>query len=113
MSLQRYYGYMLTNISARNTLVLSTAFLLDSYSQKATFLKNVNPADSLYLATPESMTQSLVFPPKPVDQRQTPVAFTKLDKGWLGYIGDVNNDTGSQKVVLEMCRFAAYFAGSE
>jgi hypothetical protein len=104
---------MLTNTFVRNTPALSTAFLPNSYSQKAVFLKHVAPTDSLYLPSPESTTQSRVFAPEPVDQDQTPVAFTKLDRGWLGYIGDVNNETASQKVVLEMCRFATYIAGSD
>ena len=47
-----------------------------------------------------------------VNRTHTPVAFTKLENGWLGYIGDVGNVTESQKIVMEMCRFAASIAGS-
>jgi hypothetical protein len=65
------------------------------------------------MPSPESTIQSRVFPPDPVNPDQTPVAFTKLGHGWLGYLGDVNNEIGSQKIVMEMCRFATYIAGSD
>lgn len=81
--------------------------LLPSYSQKAVFLKNVNATDSIYAPSSESRTQSHVFQAETVDQDQAPVAFTKIGSGWLGYIGDVNNEEGSQNVVLAMCKFAA------
>jgi hypothetical protein len=92
---------------------LSPVFLPASYSQKAVFLKDVSKADSLYTPTAESRTQSHVFPSQPVELGQTPVALSKFKHGWVGYIGDVNNEEGSQKVVMEICRFATYFAGSE
>jgi len=92
----------------RSTPSLSPRSLPTSYSQKAVFLKNVSLRDSLYVPSPESRTQSMV-----VDPKQTPVAFTKVGHGWLGYIGDVNNEEGSQNVVMEICRFATYIAGSD
>jgi len=49
------------------------------------------------------MTQSNVFSASPVDQAQTPVAFTKIGDGSLGYIGDVNAEEESDNVVLAMC----------
>jgi hypothetical protein len=35
------------------------------------------------------------------------VAFTKVGEGWLGYIGDVNNEQGSQAVILSKLEYAA------
>jgi hypothetical protein len=35
------------------------------------------------------------------------VAFTRVGEGWLGYIGDVNNEQGSQAVIHSMLELAA------
>ena len=77
--------------------------LLESCSQKATFLKNVPRNASVYLSSGFSSTESRVFPSAPVDTAQTPVVFAKVGEGWLGYVGDVNNESGSQSIVLAMC----------
>ena len=84
--------------------------LLNEYSQKAVFLSNVAQSDSLYLPSSDSMTQSLVFSPQSVKQDQTPLAFTKVGDGWLGYVGDVNNEQGSQAVILAMLEHAAKYS---
>jgi hypothetical protein len=74
------------------------------YSQKAVFLKNVAPDAALYLPSMDSVTESHVFPSEPVKNReQTPVAFTAVEEGWLGYVGDVNAETESDAVILAMC----------
>ena len=80
--------------------------LPSSYSQKAVFLKNVASEAAWYLPSQESRTESHVFAPTPVDNRQTPVAFDAIGKGHLGYIGDVNGEEGSTAVVLAMCGLA-------
>ncbi|QDS72811.1 hypothetical protein FKW77_006631 [Venturia effusa] len=95
----------------RATPSLSPVNLDASYSQKAVHLKGVPSENALYLPSSQSRIQSFVFSPEPVDQDQTPAAFVKRGWGWLGYLGDVNNETGTQKVVMEICRFAAYQAG--
>jgi hypothetical protein len=77
-----------------------------SYSQKAVFLSNVKPNDSVYSPSPESRTQSLVFAAEPVNQNQTPAAFIQVGDGWVGYIGNVKNEAGSQAVILAMVEFA-------
>ena len=74
-----------------------------AYSQKAVFLKNVAPNAALYLPDRNSMTESHVFPSEPVDVEQTPVAFAPVGEGWLGYVGDVNTEEGSDAVILAMC----------
>jgi hypothetical protein len=98
---------MLTFHSYRSGTVLQSSSLQASYSQKALFLKNVARSDCVYLPTSESRTQSYVFPPGHVDQTQTPVALTNFGRGRLAYLGDVNNESGTQDVVLEICRAAA------
>ena len=81
--------------------------LPNSYSQKAVFLAHVARDDSVYLPSSDSVTQSLVFPPSPANQNEAAVAFTKVGEGWLGYIGDVNNEQGSQVVIHSMLELAA------
>lgn len=75
-----------------------------AYSQKAVFLKSVPTDAALYVTTEDSVTQSLVFPSKPVgDRGQTPVVFAAVGEGKLGYVGDVNAEEGSDAVILAMC----------
>jgi hypothetical protein len=76
--------------------------LANAYSQKAVFLSNVAQSDSLYLPS----SDSLVFSSRSVDQNTTPSALAKVGDGWLGYIGDVNNEQGSQAVILAMVELA-------
>lgn len=74
-----------------------------TYSQKAVFLKHVHPDDAMYRPDSESVLESLVFSPDPVDTSKTPVAFKTLGQGRVGYIGDVNAEDGSDMVILAMC----------
>ena len=77
--------------------------LPNSYSMKAVSLQSVELASRIYCPTRASTTQSNVFPSQPVtDTTQAAVAFTKIDQGWLGYIGDVNAEEESTTVVLAM-----------
>ena len=64
----------------------------------------------MYRPCLDSVTQSRVFPPEPVDPSETAVALTKIGEGWLGYVGDVNNEQGSQDVILAMLLLAAKHA---
>jgi len=74
------------------------------YSQKAIFLENVPAIDAWYLPDESSNTESYVFPNEPVQNlKQTPVAFTSIGNGKLGYVGDVNGEEGSDAVILAMC----------
>lgn len=76
--------------------------LEESYSMKTLHLKNV-PADArVYIPEASSRTQSAVFPAAAVDLHQCPAAFAKCGRGYVGYIGDVNNEEGSQKLLMAM-----------
>lgn len=84
---------------------LPSGNLPSSYSQKAVFLANVDSKAAWYLPTENSVVESLVFLPEPVtNSSETPVAFMKVGKGWLGYIGDVNGEEDTDAVVLGMLR---------
>lgn len=72
------------------------------YSMKAVHLKNTLVGSRVYVPHEQSRTQSRVFAPTAVDQGQTPAAFSKHGSGWIGYIGDVNNEEGSRSLVMAL-----------
>ncbi|KAL8403477.1 hypothetical protein RB594_008654 [Gaeumannomyces avenae] len=67
----------------------ATAGLPVEYSQKALFLKNVDKAARLYVREDK--------------ETEVAVAFAKVENGRLAYIGDVNREEGSAKVIMAMC----------
>jgi hypothetical protein len=47
-----------------------------------------------------------VFPASPANKPdQAPVISTSFDNGFLGYIGDVNQEDESSKVIIGLCSF--------
>ncbi|KAL8914975.1 MAG: hypothetical protein Q9172_006980 [Xanthocarpia lactea] len=76
------------------------------YSMKALHLKNTSVDSRVYVPLEQSRTQSMVFPPSPVDQEETPAVFSKHGSGWIGYIGDVNNEQGSRALVMALLDLA-------
>ncbi|KAF6228224.1 hypothetical protein HO133_007954 [Letharia lupina] len=81
--------------------------LEQSYSMKAVHLGNVHAADKVYVPTDHSRVQSAVFPPDRVDTAQTPAVWQKHGQGHIAYIGDVNNESGSQALIMAMLGIAA------
>ncbi|KAL8773888.1 MAG: hypothetical protein Q9209_001318 [Squamulea sp. 1 TL-2023] len=76
------------------------------YSMKAVHLKNT-PVDSrVYVPLEQSRTQSMVFAPSAVDQGEAPAVFSKHGSGWIGYVGDVNNEEGSQALIMALLDLA-------
>ena len=55
----------------------------------------------------------MFFAPEPSNPNETAVAFTQVGEGWLGYVGDVNNEKGSQAVVFSMLELAAEQSASK
>ncbi|KAI4274378.1 MAG: hypothetical protein LQ337_003977 [Flavoplaca oasis] len=72
------------------------------YSMKAVHLKNTPVASRLYVPIEQSRTESRVFPPSAVDQEETPAAFSRHGSGWIGYVGDVNNEQGSRALIMAL-----------
>ncbi|KAL9576103.1 MAG: hypothetical protein Q9212_007384 [Teloschistes hypoglaucus] len=72
------------------------------YSMKAVHLQHSTVNSRVYVPLEQSRTQSMVFPPDTVDQNESPAAWTVSGNGWLGYIGDVNNEAGSRKLLKVM-----------
>lgn len=97
----------------RTTVHLNTAMtrfdtsgLARSYSQKALHLANVAMADAVYLPHADSVVESAVFAPTSVgDRTQTPAALASVGEGWVGYLGDVNNEEDTTLVALSICKF--------
>lgn len=65
----------------------------ESYSMKTLHLKHVPGDARVYV--PEASSAA-------VDLQQCPAAFAKCGRGYVGYIGDVNNEMGSQKLLMAM-----------
>ncbi|KAL8955237.1 MAG: hypothetical protein Q9183_006733 [Haloplaca sp. 2 TL-2023] len=74
----------------------------NEYSMKAVHVEGATDDSKIYVPLEQSRVESRVFRPDLVDQRQSPAVWAKLGKGWLGYIGDVNNEEGSQKLLMVM-----------
>lgn len=67
-----------------------------SYSQKALSITNVAAKDALYLR------ERLLPGPSGGELCQAPIAFRKIGAGYMGYVGDVNHEEGSNRVILAM-----------
>lgn len=76
--------------------------LEQSYSMKAVHLTDVPATAKVYVPTDDSQVQSFVFPPDTVDTAQTPAVWQKHGQGHIAYIGDVNNESGSQALMMAM-----------
>ena len=76
--------------------------LLTLYSMKVLHVKNARPDEKIFVPVPNAMTQSNVFPPEYVDQAQAAVVGAKVGNGYLVYIGDVNAEEGSDKIILSL-----------
>lgn len=92
------------SVNNANTSIADPTGLAPRYSQKALHLQNVEAKDAVYLPTASSYTQSAVFAPGPVgDRRQTPAALGACGEGRVGYVGDVNAEVETERVVMAMC----------
>jgi hypothetical protein len=65
------------------------------YHTKAVFLRGVADEHALYRPDPEYVA----------DPTEAAVAFAPVGQGFVGYVGDVNKDLGSDAAVLIMCGF--------
>jgi hypothetical protein len=63
--------------------------LLDEYSMRVVFLSGPKPEDFIYVAGP--------------DRAQGPAVFVKYGNGFLGWIGDINQEIGTTQLLLTMC----------
>lgn len=74
-----------------------------AYSMKALFVDGVEGNQLVYVPAEGAVTESRVFPVKPViDKGEALIAVAPVGDGFVGYIGDVNNEAGSQRVFFSM-----------
>ncbi|KAJ3719711.1 hypothetical protein C8R42DRAFT_96234 [Lentinula raphanica] len=92
---------------------MALAGLEPSYSVKALNLVNVPPASTVYSPSSSSRTQTHVFPATSVDTSQTPVAYTAIEAGFMGYAGDVNAETPTTKAIMAMLHLPVDRVGPE
>ncbi|KAI0011942.1 hypothetical protein F4779DRAFT_571033 [Xylariaceae sp. FL0662B] len=64
------------------------------YWSKSLFLHHVAPEDCWYLPAPSQDDDD--------PETQTPIVFSKIGKGFLGFIGDVNQTAAADAVLLAM-----------
>ncbi|KAG6817046.1 hypothetical protein H0H87_000458 [Tephrocybe sp. NHM501043] len=84
-------------------LVKANALLAPSYSMKALHVKDISPDVVVYRPTGQSRLESLVFAPSPVTNlAESPAVRTRVGKGHVAYIGDVNWEQDTAKLVLAM-----------
>ena len=83
---------------------VSTAELDKEYSQKALHVQGAPRSAALYITTPDSRVESLVFSVSPAHNSvQAPAVFQAYGKGYVGYLGDVNGEEGTSKAILALC----------
>ncbi|OCH91987.1 hypothetical protein OBBRIDRAFT_833801 [Obba rivulosa] len=85
---------------------LDAKSLFPEYSMKALYIKGATPGDAVYLPTPSSHVESMVFANVRLtesEQEESPAVFTRVGDGYLGYVGDVNGEQPSIRLLIEMC----------
>lgn len=73
------------------------------YSMKALHVQNAFPHEKIFVPVANAMTQSHVLEPEPVDQSQAAVLGSKVGDGHLFYVGDVNLEDNSRKIIIGLC----------
>lgn len=75
------------------------------YSMKALHVTSAQPHEKIFVPIANAVIQSRVFSPEPVSQEQAAVVGAKVGNGYLAYVGDVNGEKGSDRVILALCGF--------
>ena len=96
-------------LNPSNEMVKKNSSLAPSYSMKALHVSGLAAGDAIYLPTENARLQSMVFAPVAItDQSESPAVQTRVGCGHLGYIGDVNSEEESTKVILAMLGLLDY-----
>ncbi|TFY57503.1 hypothetical protein EVJ58_g6978 [Rhodofomes roseus] len=86
---------------------LRSSKLFPAYSAKAVHLKHVKKEHRVYAPTTTStMEEQFGQPGAPITGsllEETAAAWAPIGKGYVGYIGDINSEEESTRLVLEMC----------
>ncbi|KAM5541571.1 hypothetical protein V8D89_004761 [Ganoderma adspersum] len=81
--------------------------LLPGVSTMAIHLSRVPRSHAVYLPTADSRIESRTHAPErltPAQAQESPAALAPVGQGYVGYVGDVNGEQGSTRLVFEMCR---------
>ncbi|KAG4069085.1 hypothetical protein HA402_008396 [Bradysia odoriphaga] len=73
------------------------------YSAMAGQLSDVPNNQKLYKPVPDATTESEVFSVKPADANLVLAAFGKVGKGAVAYIGDMNAEDESDRLIIALC----------
>ncbi|PYI04664.1 hypothetical protein BO78DRAFT_167109 [Aspergillus sclerotiicarbonarius CBS 121057] len=73
------------------------------YSMKVLHIKNARPNEKIFIPIEGARTESFVFSAEPVDQTQAAVVGAQVGYGYVGYSGDVNQESESDQVILSLC----------
>lgn len=111
MRLSNFFGSMATitgpefelNPSYSLSISVASNRLPKPYSMKVLHIKNARPEEKIFVPVANAMTQSNVFPREYVDQAQAAVVGSKVENGYLVYVGDVNAEEGSGNIILSLC----------
>jgi hypothetical protein len=89
-----------------NQSLRSNSELPASYSMKAVHVTGAPREAAVYVTSEKSVVESRVFAPSSVHNlSESPVLFQAVDNGYVGWVGDVNNERGTAAVILAMCNF--------
>jgi hypothetical protein len=106
-SFRKHGDYHRTTFQANPSCNLPTSVVKDgfpsAYSMKVLHVQNARQHEKIFVPVPGGTTQSRVFPPNHVDEAQAAVVGAKIGDGFLAYVGDVNGEEGSDKVILALC----------
>ncbi|KAJ7115810.1 hypothetical protein C8R44DRAFT_214703 [Mycena epipterygia] len=93
------------HLNSRSVAGMSSEGLSASYSVKSLSLVHIGPAEhTVYNPSSSSLIESHVFESDmfPVDPAESPCAYAPVGRGYFGYVGDVNSEEDSTRVVLAM-----------
>lgn len=84
---------------------LSEDALSPSYTMRAQLITDVPPDAAVYVTT---SVPPQTYPLPPIERndgrmKECPAAFAPLARGHIGYVGDVNGEQESTRLLLEMC----------
>ncbi len=85
---------------------LAKGALLPAVSARAVHLARVPHDHAVYLPTANSRIESRVHAPERLTSEQaqeSPAAWAGVGEGHLGYVGDIDGEQGSTRLVFEMC----------
>ncbi|KAL2059989.1 hypothetical protein VTL71DRAFT_9811 [Oculimacula yallundae] len=82
---------------------VASSSLPSAYSMKALHVRDAKLQERIFVPVAGSKTQSMVFAPSDVDRSQAAIVGARIGNGYLAYVGDVNGEEESDRVILALC----------